>query len=1166
MYRISTRIRCTGNSCAYKIILLMKLTTVFLIATILQVSASTFAQKVTLSGRSIPLSTVLRQIRIQTGYNLLWNENDLDPGQNIDVSFENAALDQVLKSCLAGSGLTYEIKDKTILITRGRSRIIKSIVDYLESINVSGIVVNEKGAPMPGTTVKVKGIDKSTLTDSNGKFTLNNVDQDALLLFSFLGYRKIEIAAGKVNSKVIMTPEITSLDEVKVTTAYGIERNKRELGYSVAKVSGDDLTKANSGSLLMGLTGKVSGLNIMSESSSMSPQMHILIRGIRSFGESSNNQPLFIFNGSPLSFGSDGDSGQQAVDFINNLNPADIEDVTVLKGANGTALYGPEGVNGVIVITTKKVKIGVVAVNVKTNQSFNRIDWRYQDEQKQYGKGNATSIFGGQDISSWGPAYNGQLVPIGYPDANGKYQMVPYSYNNDRHKFFNVASTNRTNVSLANGGANSNLYLGIGHLDQTGLLPGDKQNQTSVLYNASNKVGQALDLGLTINFAQTNSDRGADVTQDILETPSFIPLLNYKDYRNSYWGSADNYWNGINPYAKLASARQKQTDNVFNGNMFANVKILPWLSVKDQLGAIYNSRRQKTNAEPFTFSDYARVDPAKRSDTDPTTADYVGTALTLNNDFIISALTQTDDFVFRGSVGNSIRDIYSKILKTNASLVIPIYNDIYARSDYGIGADETTMQQRNISAFGTASMGYKDRFFLELTARNEWDSKEAKVARGKDFYFGGNSSIVLKEVVPFLKKQDWLSAFRLRVSLVRTANLNIEPQQSERRFYVVFPYPYTSSTGVSTLAYGVQTNPNPNIKPEKIWSQEYGVEIGILKNRVRFDATYYTQVNDGVILKVRVPPYSGFPDYDNAGKIRNKGLEFDLTLDPLVDFSGGPRISLSGRLSYNNNKVLKVSDVYNGVFIAQDPSTGLIYYAKEGETAFQYGVYDFKRSPGGSVIVDKVSGIPTYDYLNPQIKGKTLPVYQGGLTLNVAYKHFTLSTQADYSAGNDHQFSSRSILNGTSSFTLLTNRQPFIYPNSVIEDIPGHYIKNTEIAMSDAGQNFFSQASYANINSIRSASFWKIREVALQYDAAPNKKFIKSMTAGLYVRDLFAFYPKSNIFGDPVGSYGPGLNNGFIQSLGQRTQSQTNNLVGGSSTPNTLPGTFMYGFTLGLTF
>lgn len=1162
-----------------KLAMQLNLFSFLLLFAILQVSAKSLAQPfVNIDEKETTLKEVFQEIKRQTGYHVLYSPQKVNDNKKINISLKNASLEKVLESSLAGESLSFSIRANTIMI-REAEKTVKVMTNNLPSEKlrsaeialqdiITGRVTDSLGSPMAGVNVEVKGSTQQTTTDADGRFFVR-LNGKATLVFSILGYKRTEVKIdGSKPINVTLLPISTELEEVTITTAYGIERRTKELGYSVGRVTGEELNRANSGNILNGLIGKVSGLNIGTQSSEMAPQMRVLLRGIRSFGESSNNQPLFVFNGAPLSFGSDINAAQRANEFINNLNPSDIEDVTILKGANGSAMYGPEGVNGVIIITTKKVKDGEFSVNARVNTSFNRMDFRQRTDQRTFGVGDAADqlSIGGNSVNNWGPAYDGRMIGIGYPDENGELQYVPYMDLNDRYDFFNVARTTRTNVSVSQGNENSSLYFGFGRVDQTGLLPGDNQNQNTILITSDKKIGNAANLQFNVNYTRSASDRGGDVTSAVLNLPSFIPLLSYRDYENSHWGNINNYWSGINPYAQLGTQREKTTDNTLTGSFIANVKILPWLNVKNQISMNYAGRDRKKNTEPVVFADYARADSRKRNDREPATEDLMNAYYGVNNDLMVSAIHKTGDFLIRGNLGNTIRDNFGKEVKTGGILVIPVYNSIFTRSDLGNSVVEITQQTRSISVLGNFSLGYKDMAFLELTGRNEWDSKRAGVARGKDFYFGANTSFVLKDMIPYLKEQGWLSNFRLRLSATRTANMNIEPQQSERILTLVHPYPYTNpATGKSVLGYGIFSNPNPFIRPEKVFSQEYGTEIGFLNNRIRFDAAYYTQVNDGIIMRVGVPAYSGYPDLDNAGRFRNTGWEFDLNLNPLVDFGNNINISLIGRFSINNNKVLEVSDIYDGTFIARDPG-GNLFYAREGHSAFEFPVLDFMRDPGGRVIVDAKTGMPTVDYANPKITGKTLPVYQGGFTLNFQYKNFTLSGQADYSAGNHHAFNGSLIRNGTSAITLMNNREVFVFPNSVIEVSPGEFVENHNVAVSNAGNELFSRFADATIHTISSANYWKIREVALQYDLPVNRKFIKRVSASVYGRDLFSFYPPSNIYGDPVATNGPGLRTSQPSAVGGRPPSQTNNVSGSAADGNVAPGTILYGFTFGISF
>jgi len=1155
MYNFYPKIYVQPPGRTLKLFLVMKLTTLLLIAGFLQVSARTAAQKISLHEKNTALIQVFEKIRAQSGYDFLVTTDILKKANKVNIDIDNRNLRDVLDLMFKNQPLEFKIMDKSVLVKWKDNKL--DLLEKNTSIDIKGRILDEKGRPLVGATIKVKGTSLAVISNNEGYFTLRNVSEQAVLLISFLGYEVKEINASAINNSAIkMELSVGKLQEVSVTTAYGIEKRTKELGYSVAKITGEEIGRANTGNILQGLIGKVSGMNVTAQSSDMNPQMRILLRGIRSFGQSSNNQPLFILNGSPLSFGSDQDAQQQVLSFINNINPADVEDVTILKGANGTAMYGPEGVNGVIIITTKKGVKGDPVINFRHNMSFQQVDYRNDYLQRKFGLGAGnldefgSGLFDPTAAYSWGPAYNGSMVPIGSPDENGNYQMVKYEDNKQARKFFNTARINRTNLSISQGDDRSSSYLGLGHTDQTGLLPGDKQNQITVLLNSSRKMGK-LTTQVNFNFARRNDDKGPDLVREIRNLPTFIPILSYKDFENDYWSVPDRYYRGISPYQMLDNKRTKTTNTSLSGNLSLEYKPVAWLNLLDRPGITYSGEYGKTTTKPVYFSDYAHTLPEKNYDLQPAVGDFSSSNTSLNNDLILSTIHQINDFQLKTNFGNSIRQNFSKDLRSSATLSVPVYNVSFAR--FPATVSDLELLSRTISVFGNTLLGYKDRAFLELTGRNEWDSKRAKVARGKDLYFGANTSLVLKDISPYLQKLKWLSNARVRASFALSANMNIAPFQFERRLYLQGDYPYGD-----LLSYGFgPENPNPLLKPENVFSQEYGLNLGFLDNRFTVDMTYYYQKNNSVILNVKNASLSGAPTTDNAGAFQNSGFELDLKLNPLFSLPNGMALIVDGRFSVNNNKVLKLSEVYKGVFRGDDGNFAA-YYARTGNSAYEFAVTDWKRDPQGRVIVDKTTGMPAnVAYGDYQISGKTLPKYTASMGFNLSWKGLTATLLMDASTGNDHMFvTSTGFYSGTHPLTNLNNRERFVFPNSSYDDGTGNYVANKDVVVANAGQGLYSLFASVNAHGLVDASFLKVREVSLQYKLPYKAGPIKDITASLYARDLFNFYPKSNVIGDP----------GLTKGVGTRDFTPVNSNLDGGSSDGQLPGTVLYGFTLSFKF
>lgn len=993
----------------------MKLTAILLTVFAVHVMAGTEAQTISFSGQKVPLKEVFAAVKKQTGYYVVYNNAEVQATKPVTVSAIREPLQQFLTMVLKDQGLDYTITKNTILIspkeknavpiTQELNPVLTLLPDSL--LTVQGKVVDASGQPLAGAAVSIKREKVSVVSDAQGLFTINANDGDVLTV-SYVGYlgisfKIIKPATGKMSAVVVsfdtqpgsaegddknaentnstlnlsgssltikLAQRIAALKDI-IVTAYGIEKSQKEIGYSAVKVSGEEINRANSGNLLTGLTGKVSGLDISTQSADMNPQMRVLLRGIRSFGLSSNNQPLFILNGTPLSFGSDNASASLVLDFINNINPNDIEDVTVLKGANATALYGPEGVNGVIIIVTKKGQRGKPLISFRNSLSYQRIDYRNADSrQRSFGTGLGTvdaqgnGIYSPQDRNGWGPAYDGSLVKIGRPDENGQYQMVTYSDKKDARRFFNVSATVQNNLSISQSDAISDFYLGINNVKLEGFVPGDSRNAINVLFSAGRKFGK-INVQMNLNYSRTVTDVGPEFDY-INSYPTFIPLASYKDYINNKWADNNHFWDdasAINPYQLAKANRTNGTSNALVGGLIITAKLLPWLTVTEKPGIVYNGAYEKSTSEPVYFSDFAKLYGGFGRSRDQLAflQEKTKTLSTLNNDLLITALNKTGYFSFRTTLGNTIRENFNKEVSASGNPIVPVYNLAFSRDPASAG--EKSLLSRSYSVFGTTGIGYKDRAFLELVVRNDWDSKRASVARGKDFYAGANTSLIMEEIIPALKEIKWLSRMQLRAAVNGTANMNIEPYQWERTLSLAygnsFPYPgQFLDDGVLSYQF-INEVPNPYLRPEKILTQEYGVAVGLWKDRVVADFSFYTQRNDGVIMKVKTPWLSGASTLDNLGVLRNTGWELDLKFNPIFKTGNGLTLTADVRMAMNTNKVLSISQIYEGVFPLKTPFFGTMYgiVARTGNTAFEYLVYDWKRDDQGRVIVDKNTGM-----------------------------------------------------------------------------------------------------------------------------------------------------------------------------------------------------------------
>jgi TonB-linked SusC/RagA family outer membrane protein len=1153
-----------------KILLIMKFTVFIFFAACMAAGATGHAQKITLSVKNYSLDKVLTEIEKQAGINFIYSKWLIERAEKVTLEVKDKDLQDILNLIFKNQPVDYKISDKYVVLSPklviNNSAEVVQLNSTPPPVDIIGQVINEKGEGI-AATITVKGTKTSIATDSKGNFTLKVIDENATLIVTGVAIQTSEI---KLNGKTNLVIKIkTKIDtgETVVVTGFGIVRREKELGYSTTTISGAEINRANSGNLLTGLTARVSGLNIATQSNDINPQMQVLLRGIRSFGTGSNNQPLFIFNGSPLSFGADQTAAKLVMDFINNINPADVDKVTILKGANAAAVYGPEAVNGVIVITTKKGEKGKPVINFQNNLSFGKIDYRYDKSvQKVYGLGDGNVDADGNGIYdptsnyNWGPKYNGEGVSIGYPDENGNRQMVPYSYKNDARKFWNVSTNNRTNLSISQADNTGSYLLGLGYAMATGTLPGDKQKRAFILLNTTKQINW-LQTGLTLNYTNTSSNLGPQI--ELQGYPTFIPLTSYKDYKNSYWANHNRFWRGISPYEIIDGNRSKRTQNALIGNLMFSVKPFRWLTIRDQIGVNFYGSTIKATTSPIYFAPFAAAsgDFLKATNIQPSVADITEHNLSINNDLLFFTTHKMGDFSLRTNSGVTVRDNNYNANQLSGILTVPVYNIQLAVNRF-IAAEEVNILTRSIAAYASTNIGYKEKIFIELTARNEWDSKRAKIARGKDFYFGGNTSIVISDIFPALSNSSWLNTFRIRSSYTKTANMNILPFQANRTLELVPGYPYevpNTFGGDGLLAFQFISGGNPNllIKPEKVTSQEYGAYTELFDKKVTLDVAYYTQLNNGVIMDVAVPYLSGAPNIDNAGLIKNWGWEFDVKFDPLQSADNKTSFIIETKLALNNNKVLKVAPQYNGSFAAQTPN-GFVF-ARTGQNAFTYAFTDWIRTPDGKVIVDPTTGRPTVNDVNPVFSGRTLPNYFGSINLSFTKGRFTVASLIEFSGGNKQSIGKAQVglADGTNPQTNYNDRKPFVFPNSVYDDGTGKYVDNTSVLVDNANRSLYLDYQRITSNYILSANFWKLREVAVRYNLPYKGKVINDISVNIYARDLFSIYPGENKFGDPQ----------LLRSPGQRVFAPVpSTIVSSSSESSALPGIVTMGISIQASF
>ena len=989
-----------------------------------------------------------------------------------------------------------------------------SALAFGQNRTITGTVSNEKGEAVPGATIVIKGTRTGVSADNNGLFRILAKTGD-ILVASSSGMETSEVTVEAASTINFTTKTLVLAGTEVVVTALGIKRQPKELGYAVAKVGGTELTQARTVNLQNGLTGKVSGLNIQTVNNGVFADTRITLRGIRSL--TGNNQPLLVLDGVPMALG-----------FINSINPNDIQDVTVLKGNTGAALYGQDGTNGAIIVTTKKGSKGRTRITVGSSFQAEKVSF-LPDLQNEFGSGETENIDGTAAYdyftnNSFGPRFDGSLVPLGDFLEDGSRLYVPYSATNPARKFWNTGTTFQNDISFSGGDEKSTFLFSVQDARIRGIVPKDENRRTSFRFNATKNFDK-LSVGFNVSYIQSNynvvnQNRGGfdNIYTTIMKTSPFIPIKQFEDWKNNKFATADGWYNhfGYNPYMLIDIDRNKGRSDDIIGNIDLTYKLSRSLTLSYRLGTTVSVGSSKSYLGAINVSPYTAVTRGT-APWGQSTKGSVSDALSLGNRITSEAfITYRKEFnklTLDLLGGQSLIQRYSKSISVSGNdLVIPELYNISNRTGEP-GASEGISRIRTLAVFGKATFGWNKFAFLELTARNEADSR-LNINKNTFFYPGASLSILFSEAIPAIKNSSIISYMKLRSSYAKSANVNLNPYSLESTFSgTAGGFPYGTLPGFTT---GGTVN-NPLIKPEFVSTYEVGLELGMLKNRVFLEASVYTADNSDQIIGVQVSRATGYTNaLVNAATFQNKGIELDLKLTPLVSFGKNVSVDLKMNYTHLTNKVTKI---YEGL---DELGIGNLNYAIVGKPAFVMKLIDWARDTAtGSVIVGNSSGLPSLNAVRTTMGG-TMPRDLFGATLAVRFKNFSFTVVADYRGGNFvyHDIGGDLGFNGVSALTTQYDRKPFVFPNSVIKNAAGKYVQNTTV-LTPGGINWWTASTFYNNETVfyTKADFWKIREASLSYEV-PQKVFskansIKGITITLTGRNLLTVLPNSNVYTDP---------------------------------------------------
>jgi len=1023
--------------------------------------------------------------------------------------------------------------------------VLLSLKGYAQDRTVTGkVTAAEDKLPIPGVTVKVIGSTQAAQTNADGMFSIKVPSGFSQLEFSFLGYATQKLTIGEGPMNVVLKQDTKQLGEV-VVSALGIERQKREVGYAAATLSNDVVNRANAVNVANGLQGKVSGLNVTSVNNGVFENVRITLRGIRSL--TGNNNPLLVLDGIPTD-----------INYLSSLNPNDLENVTILKGASAAALYGPDARNGVILVTTKKgTKEDGPVISFSNSTQFQNISF-FPKFQEKFGSGG-----GGEYVPyenwSWGPAFDGSEVLIGDPLEDGSEHKVPYSPTNSRKNFFNTGSTIQNDLSFSA----KDFFLSLQDANINGIVPDDKNRRTGIRLNTSKEYGklktslntnyiqQNYDIFDDLSMANWNADNNVGLNQGLMNlifnTPAQIPLTDYKDFINNPFAQYNNYFNhyGLNPYFALDNWRKKGTREDLLTSIDLNFKMTDWLALNYRAGLtnLTTTERRTSKGEvpnPFGLKRGADLIPG-------TVEERSLKSSRISSEFFANINQQlTQNLKLTSVLGTYVRQTTTRDTRVGvSSLVVPELYDLANRVGQLTGSSPFS-QTRLFSVYASAGLNYRGWANIELTGRNDQTSV-LSLDNNSFFYPGVSGSIVLTDAIGPLKNKNWLSYLKLRGAWNKTGNAEIDPYQLAATFSQTNGFPYGTLPGYSAN----NATYDPDLEPEFIESIEFGLESSFINDRISLEGTFFNQKNDNQIIPINISAATGYTSsYINAASFENKGFELDLKLTPLFKFKG-ISVDLKTNATYNDSKI---SSIYSSLDeLAIGGYTYASNYAINGYPAFVIKATDYERDPEGHVIVDAITGQPKQ---NPNLTtfGRTLPTWILGINPSISWKGLTFSALMEYKGGHYayHDIGNAMAWTGVSAATAVNNREKFVFPNSVIDNGNGTYTPNTNVTINGV-ENFYTGV-YRSVasNFITSAAAWRLREVSINYDLPAslfsNQKTIKKASISLTGRNLALWLPKTNEYTDPDFNF------------------TANGNTSGISNSTINPPTRIYGLSLNLTF
>lgn len=975
---------------------------------------------------------------------------------------------------------------------------------------ISGVVSDENGTPLPGATVQIEGTATGVTTDFDGNYSIDAQEGDTLL-FSYVGYTSVSLDVGASSTLDVQLKLGSALEEV-VVTSLGIGRERKSLGYAVTEVSGDNINTVKDHNIASSLTGKVAGLNI-TQSGSMGSGSRITIRGNNSIG--GNNQALIIVDGVPINADGVNSGGsvynsQVTSGGITDINPNDVESISVLKGPNAAALYGSRAGNGVILITTKTgSKSDKMRVTVNTNLTFDNPMF-LPEFQNEYGQGSLGAAFTDLEndwgTSSWGARMNGGQSLY----YNGESR--PYSAQNDNVKnFFQTATKAITSISLDKGSESGSVRFSYTNNDSESILENsflDSHNfNLRGIANLSDKL--TLDAKATY-FTQEVQNRislgGEGVISPVFNMPRNVDIDDLRTYQGTELAVPEDYYslsygqvgdNTPNPFWMLYNDERLDRRNRFLGFAKINYQVNDWLSAFVRVGSdVTNIKRSNIEKPGHHWYKGGRMEINTNTFTE------------LNSEFLVTAKKDINEKInIIANVGGNLSKRTSEGLGVGGdNFKIPTKFFMSNLSQVRAPRESPQAIKKVNSLYGSVNLGYDDFLYLDLTARNDWSSTLGEDNRSFLYNSASLSALLSRYIDP---NQEIFSYFKVRGSWAEVGN-DTDPYQLVQTFSV----PGQGYLGLTTLSTP-SVKLNPDLKPEKVTSTEFGLEFAVLDNKLNVDLSIYDITTTDLIYNVPVPAATGYSFFkQNIGEVSNKGIEINLGASLVQTESFSWNTSLF--YAKNENKLVSLSEGLDTVvYNTTNSGNASIRATVGGGIGDIFGsVWDTDDS--GRNLVN-AEGIPIASSPD-NLLGNAQPDWLGGWSNTLSFGDISLSFLIDARIGGQVFSRTSSGLDASG----VSERSLEYRTNGVTLDAINTGTNSANTA-NITGQQYWGAMSGIAENYIYDADNIRLREFSLGYRLPGLSSLgIQSGSVQLIGRNLF-FLSKSADDIDPEAMLGTGL-------------------------------------------